>query len=366
MDIDKNKVGIEIKRIRKENGYSLKEFGVRIGEILNTDRVKEGIISRWENGVSLPNNERLKAIADIGNKTVESILYGGLDVKKIYDECLLSLKKIAGTEDTKNGDLEVDPLIIDEVNWLIANDKLIEASELLSEIEEDFLPLLRGRIEKYGATNLRKEFYARDRIMAIAQAFTDKIGLNYFDETFNKENEFPTIKEDLIYFSENIPYLKGKKYVYVNTDENYQLLVKDQVEQSLEARYFIRSEKELQALEDTKSTFADIIKSYEEIEQLQYSDSVNQVYNANLDYQNGKSDIRIYDGASYIDYLEFANGYFSELLDDSDIINEIGSRKQFSSDLNSQIAVDLFKNGIEKNISDNNRLIDQIQDNLNK
>ncbi|MGH2117344.1 helix-turn-helix domain-containing protein [Aerococcus sp. L_32] len=366
MDIDKIKVGIEIKRIRKENGYSLKEFGIQIGEILNTDRVKEGIISRWENGISLPNNERLKAIADIGGKSVESILYGGVDVKKIYDECLLSLKKIAGRKDTKNSDLEVDPLIVDEVNWLIVNDKLIEASELLSEIEEDFLPLLRGRIEKYGATNLRKEFYARDRIMAIAQAFTDKIGLNYFDETFNKENEFPTIKEDLIYFSENIPYLKGKKYVYVNTDENYQLLVKDQVEQSLKASYIIQSEKELQAFEDTKSTFADIIKSYEEIEQLQYSDSINQVYDANLDYQNGKSDIRIYDGASYIDYLEFANRYFSELLDDGDIINEIGNRKQFSSDLNSQMAVDLFKSGIEKNISDNNRLMEQIQNNLNR
>ena len=358
--MDENKrLGERIKKIRKEQGMSQLEFSKAIG-------ATKSAVSNWENGYNAPNNERLKIIAEIGGVSVETLFYGGVDVKQIYEECLLSLKKIAGTEDTKNSDLEVDPLIIDEVNWLIVDDKLIEASELLSEIEEDFLPLLRCRIEKYGATNFRKEFYARDRIMAIAQAFTDKIGLNYFDETFNKENEFPTIKEDLIYFSENIPYLKGKKYVYVNTDEKYQLLVKDQVEQSLKARHIILSEKELQSLEDTKSTFADIIKSYEEIEQLQYSDSVNQVYNANLDYQNGESDIRIYDGASYIDYLEFANRYFSELLDDSYIINEIGSRKQFSSGLNSQIAVDLFKNGIEKNISDNNRLIDQIQDNLNK
>ena len=359
LDINKKEVGLRIKNIRLELGETLEEFGKRF----KTSKVT---VFNWEKGRNLPNKSNLKAIADIKNKTVEYLLYGGVDAKKIYDECLLSLKKLDGAKDSMSINSEVDPLITDEVNGLIVNDKLIEASELLSEIEEDFLPLLRSRIEKYGATNLRKEYYARDRILAIAQAFTDKLWLNNFDRIFNKENEFPTIKEDLIYFSENIPYLKDKKYVYVNTDENYQLLVKDQVEQSLEARYFIRSEKELQALEDTKSTFADIIKSYEEIEQLQYSDSVNQVYNANLDYQNGESDIRIYDGASYIDYLEFANRYFSELLDDSDLINEIGNRKQFSSNLNSKTAGEMFKSGIEKNILDNNKLIEQIHNNLNK
>lgn len=369
VQLDNKEIGKRINSIRIEKGDNLREFGERIARKMNIPKDQapaDSLVSRWEKGKNRPNNERLKAIADIGGVSVEYLLYGGLDVKKIYDECLLSLSKLAEAQDTKNSDLEVDPLITVEVEGLLVNDKLIEASELLSKIEEDFLPLLRGRIEKYGATNLRKEFYARDRILAVVKAFTDKLGLNNFDEIFNKENEFPTIKEDLIYFSENIPYLKGKNYVYVNTNENYQLLVKDQVEQSLKAGHIIQSEKELQSLEDAKSTFADIIKSYEEIEQLQYSNSVNQVYNANLDYQNGESDIRIYDGASYIDYLEFANRYFSELLDDSDIINEIGSRKQFSSNLNSKTAVEMFKSGIEKNILDNNKLIEQIQDNLNK
>ena len=358
--MDENKrLGERIKKIRKEQGMSQLEFSKAIG-------ATKSAVSNWENGYNAPNNERLKIIAEIGGVSVETLLYGGVDVKQIYDKCLLNLKKLDDAKDSMSINSEVDPLITDEVNGLIVNDKLIEASELLSEIEEDFLPLLRSRIEKYGATNLQKEFYAEDRILAIAQAFTDKLWLNNFDRIFNKENEFPTIKEDLIYFSENIPYLKGKEYVYINTNENYQLLVKDQVEQSLEARYFIRSEKELQALEDTKSTFADIIKSYEEIEQLQYNDSVNQVYNANLDYQNSESDIRIYDGSSYIDYLEFANRYFSELLDDSELINEIGNRKQFSSNLNSKTATEMFKSGIEKNILDNDKLIEQIQNNLNK
>ncbi|MCW1031120.1 helix-turn-helix domain-containing protein, partial [Streptococcus anginosus] len=38
--------------------------------------VKPGIISRWENGKSLPNNQRIKAIADLGGITVDELLYG--------------------------------------------------------------------------------------------------------------------------------------------------------------------------------------------------------------------------------------------------------------------------------------------------
>ncbi|MFV8814455.1 helix-turn-helix domain-containing protein [Aerococcus urinaeequi] len=331
LEVDKKLVGTRIKKIRLELGETAEVFGKHFDPPAN-----RGLVSGWENGRYLPSPERIKVIAELGNISVTDLVEYKLSVPLLYQE-------VINSEDITQ-----------------------EEKKLLEDIKDEFIPLLEERLNlRQNTTYTQEEFYITDRIISVAQAFTKNTTLNRFDETFNGYH-FPTIKEDLEFFSNNIPYLKGKKYVYVNTDENYQLLVKDQVEQSLKARDIIQSEKELQSLEDTKSTFADIIKSYEEIEQLQYSDSVNQVYNANLDYQNGKSDIRIYDGASYIDYLEFANRYFSELLDDSDIINEIGSRKQFSTGLNSQIAVDLFKNGIEKNISDNNRLIEQIQNNLIK
>lgn len=330
MNPDLNHFSKKVKEIRKQLNLTQGEFAKKIGATVPA-------VSNWENGRNMPNKERLITIATLGDITVEMLIYGIVSVDEIYQE-ILSNENLTSVE-----------------------------KDFLIKIKDDFIPLLKERVKQYAKnqTNIREEMYIHDRITSLLRAYTDTATLNSFDETFNGYH-FPTIKEDLEFFSNNIPYLKGKKYVYVNTNEKYQLLVKDQVEQSLKASYIIQSEKELQALEDTKSTFADIIKSYEEIEQLQYSDSVNQVYNANLDYQNSESDIRIYDGASYIDYLEFANRYFSELLDDSDIINEIGSRKQFSSDLNSQIAVDLFKNGIEKNILDNNKLIEQIQNNLNK
>ncbi|MFW3497207.1 helix-turn-helix domain-containing protein [Aerococcus viridans] len=148
MDIDKNKVGIEIKKIRKENGYSLKEFGIKIGENLNTDRVKEGIISRWENGVSLPNNERLKAIAEIGNKTVEELLYGTID-KEIND---YEWDELLDTLPIKNYLLNSDVPISKKMNFIIDKYKhnkeeqaAFEFNFDLSRISEDIIDYRKGR-----------------------------------------------------------------------------------------------------------------------------------------------------------------------------------------------------------------------------
>lgn len=77
MKVDKNFVGNRIKEIRLSHGWSLEAFG----EKLENPPVKPGIISRWENGISLPNNKRLKAIADLANITVEELLHGQQDKK---------------------------------------------------------------------------------------------------------------------------------------------------------------------------------------------------------------------------------------------------------------------------------------------
>ncbi|KAA9301940.1 MULTISPECIES: helix-turn-helix domain-containing protein [Aerococcus] len=89
MKVDKNLVGNKIKEIRLSHGWSLEIFG----EKLENPPVKPGIISRWENGISLPNNKRLKAIADLAGITVEELLQGEKpelivpmnDKKKLYD-----------------------------------------------------------------------------------------------------------------------------------------------------------------------------------------------------------------------------------------------------------------------------------------
>ena len=73
-EINKQVVGLKIRSIRKTLGLTMKEFGGRLGKPVASD----SIVSRWEKGVSIPNNERLKLIAEIGGITVNELL----DIKK--------------------------------------------------------------------------------------------------------------------------------------------------------------------------------------------------------------------------------------------------------------------------------------------
>lgn len=87
-EINKKNVGNRIFSIRKSLGYTMKEFGQKIG----TPTASDSIVSRWENGKSLPNNERLKKIAELGNITVDELLYGFVEtmVKNKIDELVSS------------------------------------------------------------------------------------------------------------------------------------------------------------------------------------------------------------------------------------------------------------------------------------
>ena len=68
MGIDKKEVGRRIRRIRKEKGMNQSDFGKEV------DNAHKGLVSRWESGVNLPNNERLKKIAELGGMTVDELL----------------------------------------------------------------------------------------------------------------------------------------------------------------------------------------------------------------------------------------------------------------------------------------------------
>ncbi|MFV8808175.1 helix-turn-helix domain-containing protein [Aerococcus urinaeequi] len=73
-NINKIELGKRINRIRKELGETLEVFGNRFDPKAN-----RSLVSAWENGRYVPNNERLKQIADLaGNDgiTVQELLYG--------------------------------------------------------------------------------------------------------------------------------------------------------------------------------------------------------------------------------------------------------------------------------------------------
>ena len=62
-------VGLRIKNIRETRGVNQKEFAKLINATVPA-------VSNWENGRSLPNNERLKRIAELGGIAVNELLYG--------------------------------------------------------------------------------------------------------------------------------------------------------------------------------------------------------------------------------------------------------------------------------------------------
>jgi len=61
--------GERIKEIRMDLGLTMEEFAKRID-----DKAKSGTVSNWETGKNLPNNNRLKKIAELGNVDISYLL----------------------------------------------------------------------------------------------------------------------------------------------------------------------------------------------------------------------------------------------------------------------------------------------------
>lgn len=81
--INKKAVGSRIKQIRLNKGYTLESFGKLFG-------ASKGNVQQWENGVSLPNKERLATISKIADMTVNELIYGSIDefIKLNYEDII--------------------------------------------------------------------------------------------------------------------------------------------------------------------------------------------------------------------------------------------------------------------------------------
>lgn len=78
-NINKIEVGNRIKAIRISKEKTMKDFGKMF-----TPTASDSIVSRWERGISLPNNERLSRIAEIGNVSTSYLLEGKYTLKDIH------------------------------------------------------------------------------------------------------------------------------------------------------------------------------------------------------------------------------------------------------------------------------------------
>ena len=81
MKPDPKEVGKRIRSLRQEKGLTMEEFGKFI------DKANKSAVGNWERGDNLPNNARLKMIAQFGGISVDELLYGTFDsfVYSIYN-----------------------------------------------------------------------------------------------------------------------------------------------------------------------------------------------------------------------------------------------------------------------------------------
>lgn len=178
--MDNKAIGERIKSIRLKRGLTTEKFAKKFEE----QPPSKGTVSKWENGHYLPNNDRLKTIAELGETTVEYIIYGSLDD---YARSLINeLEK----------ELNEDDSITDKV-----------AASIISDIEGRLFPKFFPPNYK-DRESLEKEFneYKKDTIelwtnydridLEIAQRIRSQISndisnnLEYFyDTTYNKDGE---------------------------------------------------------------------------------------------------------------------------------------------------------------------------------
>ena len=128
-------VGIRIKNIRLELGDTLEEFGLRIARVLNVQSSKapnKSLVSRWENDLNLPNKERLKVIAELGNITVEELLYQDNQKKEVGTRIKMIRNSRGETQEEFGNHFEAHKSIISK--W--ENGKSLPSSERLSILSD--------------------------------------------------------------------------------------------------------------------------------------------------------------------------------------------------------------------------------------
>lgn len=98
-------LGNRIKQIRFEYGDNLHLFGERVAKQMGVPKEKapaDSIVSRWESGKNKPNNERLKAIAELGGLSVNQLLNSNPLSDYSTDELLQELERRGISYETTN------------------------------------------------------------------------------------------------------------------------------------------------------------------------------------------------------------------------------------------------------------------------
>ncbi|UDM74022.1 helix-turn-helix domain-containing protein [Vagococcus fluvialis] len=121
--IENNKVqiGLRIKQIRIERKETLEEFANQIQKNTNfTIKTTKSNVSKWEKGLNIPNDITLKAISNLGNTTVQELLYG--DARNYITPFVISIAKKYYNFDISEDSDSVNH-IINRINYSFDDDE---------------------------------------------------------------------------------------------------------------------------------------------------------------------------------------------------------------------------------------------------
>ena len=170
ININKKAVGSRIKQIRMNKGYTLEAFG----KLFNASK---GNVQQWENGVSLPNKERLASISKIADMTVNELLYGS--ISEYLENNFQNLFK-----QTKIEDVEFDEnKMIDKISNSITNHNQIQGNTKITINDLDSVNRIYDSVVK-----------------TAYEKFVNKImasGIKTQSEIFNVESYMKTLQFDI-------------------------------------------------------------------------------------------------------------------------------------------------------------------------
>lgn len=217
INIDKKAVGQRIKYIRLNKGMTLEEFG----KLFDTSK---SIVQRWENGVSLPNKERLKAICKTFDKTLIEILYNSSDeiiynnLNYISEETGLTEEDIKYLINTNYYEENAGYISFDDDIYKIIKDICNYIKNCVDELEYKIEKLFNKILSSKGISNYIKEnnilyenktgFYIIEDVDYLREFYSYSVKDN---ETI--KNKFDNLEHLKEYYEELEKYYEDDKYI---------------------------------------------------------------------------------------------------------------------------------------------------------
>ncbi|MGY0400710.1 helix-turn-helix domain-containing protein [Carnobacterium jeotgali] len=252
MVLNNKEVSNRIRNIRLNLGLTMEEFGNQ----LNTSK---GAVNNWEKEKSLPNKERLKKIAELGNMSVNELLYGSFAIftlnlvnevkKEIMNERKIKLKLTNGGKRISN-----DVISICEEKGLsyenISEIKNIIRQVILDEISEgNYTVDSRFATSKKHIEDYFRKYLASDKEHVINDnALKDSVNCFFEIDIPIEDMDFMTV------YMRNIYYYEDSNGYPINSKETYISFLKDRIEYSKKKI----NDKDVSSME--KSAFEIILK----------------------------------------------------------------------------------------------------------